>query len=148
MVMPLRHTLNALLLETIPDHIPTALAGKVLPKLRVIRSIHITAKPRRPIWFQWGIFRTVEVFIANYPNAKGYWESALKDINKLKKAPKLKHFIFITHNSKIKSNPILVELFKAWGIVCHFRTEMNHIDVLNFIDRLDEVVVESKTLEH
>ncbi|EGG04007.1 uncharacterized protein MELLADRAFT_108839 [Melampsora larici-populina 98AG31] len=148
MVYPLRRTVTSLFFEKIPDHIPMQLGDVVLPKLRVIRSIHIAAKPWRPIWFQWSIFKTVEVFISNYSEAKGYWEEALKHLEKFKKAPKLKHFIFITHDIKIKNDTILVELFKAHGITCHFRTRMTHIDVLNFVDQLDQEFEEITTIEH
>ncbi|EGG05566.1 uncharacterized protein MELLADRAFT_87837 [Melampsora larici-populina 98AG31] len=132
LLMALRNTLEGLTVDTIPDDLPRRLGIEAFPKLRIVRCKYINTLRDHPVWFEWSLFHTIEVLIVNYCSSRAYWEDVLLTPGgpHLKEANKLKHFIFIIASDEPIEDHELTEVFKTYGIQCHFRSGITHTEVL------------------
>ncbi|EGG05289.1 uncharacterized protein MELLADRAFT_107704 [Melampsora larici-populina 98AG31] len=132
LLLTLRNTLEALTVNTIPIDLPRSIRIGGIPNLRIIHCKQISYFRHHPVWFDWALFNTIEVFIVDYRDDKAYWKRFLRTPGgpHLKEAVKLKKFIFVTGDDDLTQDSELENMLKSYGIRCDFVSEMTHKDML------------------
>ncbi|EGG10570.1 uncharacterized protein MELLADRAFT_93602 [Melampsora larici-populina 98AG31] len=135
-VATLSQSLEALSIDWIPAHLPYDIISYSFPRLRILRCTVAKIVLSSVAWLHFPLFQNVEILITDYANSKQHWGVILTGLSNNAPEAKvaLKDIIFITPKGPEIPNHELVQACIAQGIRCHFRGEMNYVDIMASTD--------------
>ncbi|EGG05567.1 uncharacterized protein MELLADRAFT_107392 [Melampsora larici-populina 98AG31] len=130
MILGLQDHLEALFIDVLPNFIPLDLCMTRFPKLKILRTTCINSRRTTPDWAEWSFFDSVEIMITPHVATSDYRRRELEKAALLPLPPTLKHLVFTFEGAMVVRDEVLVRLFGAHGVKCHFMPRLSYSEVL------------------